>query len=93
MLSSLDAEDGKLEGEKQFNYDRLHNDLHVEKGKRQDLIYYILLRNNGAWANCVNRHILVLRKKWDNHHEDLSDHYSMTAEINFTNFTSVVSLR
>lgn len=93
MLASLDAADGELLGEGCFSYDRLNNDLQVERGTGRNLIDYILVRQNGDWINCITRQIMPLRKKWHPRHEDLSDHYAIEAEIHFTEFPSVVSSR
>ena len=91
MLATLAATDGELQGENKFSYDRLNNDLHVEKGIGQDLIDYILVRNNGAWVNCNNRQIKQLRKRWHTNHQDLSDHFSLEAEIVFSPVPAIAS--
>jgi endonuclease/exonuclease/phosphatase family metal-dependent hydrolase len=93
MLTALDASDGDLTGDNQFTYDRLNNDLHVEKGMGRDLIDYILLRENGAWIDLSNRHVKVIKNRWHARHQDLSDHYALEAEIHFTNFPAVISAR
>ena len=87
MLQSLNASDGNLEGETQYSYDRSVNDLDVEKGTEKDLIDYILLRNNGTWVNCL-RKIRIIRQQWNAHHQDLSDHFSVEAEVTFSNTVS-----
>ncbi len=91
MLQSLDAEDGSINSKNQFSYDRLNNDLQVEKGTRQDLIDYILFRQNGGQANCINT-IKVLKRKWRDNHEDLSDHYPLEAEVYFSNSLEIQSV-
>jgi len=93
MLTTLDASDGDLTGDNKFTYDRLNNDLHVEKGMGKDLIDYILLRKNGAWMDSPHRQIKVIKNRWHAHHEDLSDHYALEAEIHFTNFPAVITAR
>ena len=93
MLTTLDASDGDLTGDNKFTYDRLNNDLHVEKGTGKDLIDYILLRKNGAWMDSPHRQIKVIKNRWHAHHEDLSDHYALEAEIHFTNFPAVITAR
>src|SRR5260221_257530 len=93
MLTTLDASDGDLTGDNKFTYDRLNNDLHVEKGTGRDLIDYILLRKNGAWIDSPHRQIKVIKNRWHAHHEDLSDHYALEAEIHFTNFPAVITAR
>jgi len=83
MLQALDAKDSN-DKINQYSYDRLNNDLHVEKGTRRDLIDYILFRNNGGVAICSNS-VAPIKRKWNAQHADLSDHYSIQAEINFSN--------
>lgn len=85
MLQSLGASDGELNGTIRYSYDRSVNDLNVEKGDERNLIDYILIRNNGAWVNCLNREIKMIRNRWHVNHQDLSDHFSLEAEILFTN--------
>ena len=92
MLHALDAEDSNHDLN-QFSYDRVDNDLYVEKGQRRDLIDYILFRNNGAIAICSNE-VVPIKRKWSSIHSDLSDHYALQAEISFSNlsFETTVSL-
>lgn len=83
MLQALDAKDSNDETS-QYSYDRLNNDLHIEKGNKKDLIDYILYRSNGGFAICTNE-VTPIKKKWSTQHFDLSDHYAIQAEINFSN--------
>ncbi len=89
MLATLDASDGALSGTQLYTYDRMTNDLQTERGTRQDLIDYILLRENGAWVNLVRREVRVIRSSWHPRHDDLSDHYSVEAELTFGNFGGI----
>ena len=91
MLTSLNAKDGELTSDQKYSYDRLNNDLGVESGEKQDLIDYVLIRENGAWANCQKRQIKIHRKQWNKNHQDLSDHFSLEAEIIFTNHSTLAS--
>ncbi|HEV8514879.1 MAG TPA: sphingomyelin phosphodiesterase [Cyclobacteriaceae bacterium] len=91
MLQALDAKDSNDETD-QYSYDRISNDLHVEKGNRKDLIDYILFRSNGGLAICSNS-VTPIKRKWSFKHSDLSDHYAIQAEINFSNLNlSTVAL-
>jgi endonuclease/exonuclease/phosphatase family metal-dependent hydrolase len=89
MLQTLNAEDGELKGELKHSYDRKNNDLHVEEGNKQDLIDYILIRNNGGMINCLGRQIKPIRKRWHKNFKDLSDHYPLEAEIYFNNILNI----
>jgi endonuclease/exonuclease/phosphatase family metal-dependent hydrolase len=91
MLKTLEATDGALAGDKKFTYDRINNDLHVEKGSGQDLIDYVLLRNNRSDISAINRRIVTIQKQWTARHKDLSDHYSLQADIPLVNFSGIVS--
>ncbi len=86
MLQALDAKDSNFEAS-QYSYDRTNNDLHIEKGTNKDLIDYILFRNNGGLAICSNS-VAPIKRKWCALHSDLSDHYSLQAEIDFSNVVS-----
>jgi sphingomyelin phosphodiesterase len=89
MLQTLGAVDGEMSGELPFSYDRLHNDLQVDKGTKQDLIDYILIRNhdNHDEASDLTRRIRPLRKQWCREHNDLSDHYALEAELHIGNMS------
>jgi len=94
MLQALDAKDSNDEVN-QYSYDRLNNDLHIEKGTAKDLIDYILFRSNGGIAICSNA-VTPIKRKWSTLHSDLSDHYAIQAEINFSNLnfpTTVASAK
>lgn len=93
MLQTLNAEDGELEGNQKHSYDRKNNDLHAEKGFRQDLIDYILIRNNGGKADCSKRKITPIKNRWHKDFQDLSDHYPIEAEIRFSNILDLSILR
>jgi endonuclease/exonuclease/phosphatase family metal-dependent hydrolase len=85
MIQTLDASDGDLNGENHFSYDRTNNDLHVESGSGRDLIDYILIRDNEGWVEGNKRNIRVFKHQWQTHHQDLSDHYAVEAEVRFQN--------
>jgi endonuclease/exonuclease/phosphatase family metal-dependent hydrolase len=91
MLASLDAKDEEIRGEQRFSYDREANDLHVEAGSKKELIDYVLVRANGAMVNCENKQVKLHRKQWHKSHQDLSDHFSLEAEIFFSNNLTIAS--
>jgi endonuclease/exonuclease/phosphatase family metal-dependent hydrolase len=90
MLHTLDAKDGNTE-ENQYSYDRCNNDFRIEQGTTRDLIDYILFRSNGGFAICSNS-VTRIKRKWCSLHSDLSDHYSVQAEIKFSNDVSIASV-
>lgn len=83
MLSSLNAENGHLEGDIHFSYDEIDNRLAwKERGKKQ-LIDYILIRNHARKVVSVKRRISVLKNIIDSRMDDLSDHYGIEAQVSF----------
>jgi endonuclease/exonuclease/phosphatase family metal-dependent hydrolase len=82
MLQALDAND--MNDTKEYTYDRINNDLRNEKGPGRDLIDYILVRNNGGTAEAKHR-VVRLKGVYNFKLSDLSDHYSLQAEIDFSN--------
>lgn len=82
MLRALDAKD--INDNTQFTYDRKDNDLRNEKGCRKDLIDYILIRDNGVPTISKNN-VMRLKGVYNLKLADLSDHYSLQAEITFSN--------
>ncbi len=83
MLQTLDASDGEMGAENLYTYDRAKNDLQVEPGTERDLIDYILVRPNEASISCTERRVRTFQQRWDSLHKDLSDHYSIEAELYF----------
>lgn len=73
-----------------YSYDRVENDLQIEKGVHRDLIDYILTRNNEALLQCSQVAVQRLQHRWHVQHQDLSDHYSIQAEIVFSNSVNPV---
>ncbi|HEY9046467.1 MAG TPA: sphingomyelin phosphodiesterase [Ohtaekwangia sp.] len=86
MLKILGAADGALSGESVYSYDPLQNDLNKDKNTLPHLIDYILLRNNDSHIiTCLKRNIRIFRQGWSKKHTDLSDHYSVEAELQIYN--------
>lgn len=89
MLRALDVVDSNPGSETLYSYDRLNNDLHAEAGFSQDLIDYILIRNNFSFSQSTPGKIRVFQKQWNEFHKDLSDHYSLETEVTLRNLTEV----
>lgn len=90
MLSTLQAENLEMQPGS-ISYDRANNDLQVEKGNAQSLLDFLLTRTNQAWLTCGERNIRRLQYAWHPRHHDLSDHYSLEAEVTFSNTQQVVT--
>ena len=86
MLQALNATDSNDETD-QYSYDRLANDLQVEKGAGRDLIDYILFRSNEGIAFCSNA-VMPVKWRWCAQHADVSDHYPIQAEVSFSNLNA-----
>ena len=84
MLQTLDARN-RDRTKIDYSYDRQNNDLHVEPSVRRDLIDYILIRSNFAWVDSVESKVHIFQHRWNPLHQDLSDHYSLEAEVRFKN--------
>jgi endonuclease/exonuclease/phosphatase family metal-dependent hydrolase len=91
MLKLLDVTDGELNGEERFSYDHERNDLGVEPGPGQELIDYIFVRSTLALK--TERRIKVLQRSWHPRHRDLSDHYSVEAEVSLPAGSSLETAR
>ncbi len=93
VLKTLDGDDGNIASEMKYSYDRQGNDLHVERGNKQELIDYILVRSNRCWFQSAERYVRRFQKRWHKSHADLSDHYPIEALLQFQNQTRVVVLK
>lgn len=83
MLQTLDARNELDSGK--YTYDRANNDLKVEPGSKCELLDFILTRSNDAVLECTQKSIRRFRQQWHSRHMDLSDHYSVEAQISFRN--------
>jgi endonuclease/exonuclease/phosphatase family metal-dependent hydrolase len=93
MLQALHANDGELAGEQKYTYDRVNNDLQVEKGTRKDLIDYILIYDANSQLLSTSRQVRILKQHWNSKHADLSDHYALEAEVQFALPLFITSLK
>ncbi len=86
MLTQLDAIDGDIMGLQQETYDGLTNEI-VAKiwGKKKTNFDYVLIKKNGANINSEKRWVSVLKCKWNKKKCDLSDHYGIACELDFSN--------
>lgn len=87
MLEILRAENSELAANS-FSYDRLANDLGVEPGVKQELLDFILTRQNNSGFQRLRHGVKVFRQRWHKNHQDLSDHYALETEIEFQNQVS-----
>ncbi len=79
MLQTLQAEDGRLEGEQQFTMDRPFNDLCKTRKEYRLLLDYVLIRSNSANDYLIKRQVQIIRQRWHKEHVDLSDHFGLEA--------------
>lgn len=79
MLSLLNAVDTN-HNPALITYNRVNNQLKNENSSSNDLIDYILVRDNGV-PLISNSSVVRFAKTWKRNFSELSDHYSMSAEI------------
>ena len=83
LVDSLKLTQCKLEGDKCYSYDYGNNDLILPPMGAPQLIDYVFYSNPG-YPNLTGRmEILTFRKRWDSNHEDLSDHFAVSAEFSY----------
>jgi endonuclease/exonuclease/phosphatase family metal-dependent hydrolase len=82
MLTILNAENGVVSGKTKISFDDEANDTFKSNHPRPRLIDYILTRNSNI-IQMISRRISVLKFKWGNGAEYLSDHHGIEAVIVF----------
>jgi endonuclease/exonuclease/phosphatase family metal-dependent hydrolase len=83
MMDILNVPDYDVLGTCLFSCDGLKNDLTDYDYTKQDIIDYIFVNLNGQIVSKIERKIHEVTKKWSSRHKDLSDHYPITALIEF----------
>jgi endonuclease/exonuclease/phosphatase family metal-dependent hydrolase len=81
MLHTLQAIDGDLMGEQQFTMDRPYNDLCVTRKEFRLLLDYILVRFDRTIPLTIRRQVQIIRQRWSESHQDLSDHFALQAIV------------
>jgi endonuclease/exonuclease/phosphatase family metal-dependent hydrolase len=81
MLQTLHAIDGDLSGDQQYTMDRPYNDLCITRKQSRLLLDYILLRSDRAQPYIIQRKVQIIRQKWSDEHQDLSDHFAVEAIV------------
>jgi endonuclease/exonuclease/phosphatase family metal-dependent hydrolase len=85
MLTTLESQNGNIDGGIQISYDEIDNELAKEINGKKRLIDYILVRNAKSLFN-ITRHVSVIKGHQNNNIYNLSDHYGIEACINFNTF-------
>jgi endonuclease/exonuclease/phosphatase family metal-dependent hydrolase len=78
----LSVDNFEVCGDIKFSFDGKGNDL-KNHGDDQCVIDYIFLRRNGRMLKSMRTNIHAFKKYWKKNHQDVSDHYSIMAEIEF----------
>ena len=81
MLVILGSEDGKLEGEQQFTYNGILNDMGGSQDKK--VIDYILINKRGNPNVQLSRRVKIFQEQWSKKNSDLSDHYAVECKLIF----------
>jgi phospholipase C len=83
MIDILNVPDYEMAGACLYSYDGINNDLTGKRFTGQDIIDYIFFRPNGLTGQKIDRSIHPVSHSWSSSHKDLSDHYAVTATIEF----------
>lgn len=81
MMATMDAEDGPLIHERELSDRGYQNDMHRGGYRNKRIIDYIFYRANGRSARSLKRTMPAIRERWNNRHEDLSDHFPVEIEV------------
>ena len=82
MLSLLDAEDGEITGTSKITFDDVFNDVFKSPHPDPRKIDYVLTRN-AHLIQRINEKVEILKSKWGEKWEYLSDHNGLEAVIEF----------
>lgn len=83
MVELLNVPDYDVLGTCVYSCDGINNDLTDYDYEQQNIIDYIFVNLNGQIVKKIERKIQEVTKKWSSRHKDLSDHYPITALIEF----------
>lgn len=83
MVNTLKLTPCELTGDRCYSYDYGHNDLIIGAAEQPQLIDYLFYSGTEKQNLQGNMHIQVFRKKWDNNHSDLSDHFAVAGIISY----------
>jgi endonuclease/exonuclease/phosphatase family metal-dependent hydrolase len=82
MLSILDAEDGSIDGTIKITFDDISNDEFKSLHPDPRRIDYVLTRNSQL-ISWIKEKVAVLKSRWGENKEYLSDHHGLEAVIEF----------
>lgn len=81
MIDTLQVSDASLEGDIQYSYNTITNDLSKNKKTYHEILDYIFIKNNKLNSIHTNRKVVAFTNQWHKKHKDLSDHYAVEATI------------
>lgn len=81
MIDTLQVSDASLEGDIQYSYNTITNDLSKNKKTYHEILDYIFIKNNKLNSIHTNRKVVAFTYQWHKKHKDLSDHYAVEATI------------
>ncbi len=84
MLGILDAEDCGISGTMKTTFDDESNDVYKSPHPDPRRIDYVMTRNS-RFIQWINERVAVLKSKWGENKEYLSDHNALEAVIQFKN--------
>lgn len=83
LVSALKFTPCPLEGNRRYSYDYSNNDFILGTTNQPQLIDYIFYSPAPNQPLKGSMRIVVFRKKWDDRHSDLSDHFAVAGVINY----------
>jgi endonuclease/exonuclease/phosphatase family metal-dependent hydrolase len=86
MLKTLDAQNGRMDGDLHISFDEIDNTLAKRTNGKKSLIDYILIRNSQLIQQ-IHRKVSIFRGHHQNMDVELSDHYAIEATIDFGTMT------
>lgn len=83
MLKTLDAQNGELSGNVLTTYDEVNNNLARTANGKKRIIDYVLVRN-AELIHKMERRVQTFFTHIGRHESNLSDHYAMEFNVNFS---------
>jgi endonuclease/exonuclease/phosphatase family metal-dependent hydrolase len=81
MLNVMKVTECPVKGDRHYSFDYSNNDFIIGQPYKPQLIDYVLFRADGERKVAGQTSVKVFRKKWDDKHKDLSDHFAISAVI------------
>ncbi len=81
MVDIMNVSECSLKGDLCYSFDYSSNDFISNQPVKPQLIDYVFYRNGGDRKVVAQTCVKMFRKKWNDKHKDLSDHFAVSAII------------